>query len=72
MLSEDSLRKNFVLVYELLDEMVDFGCDLCPARRDAELSTHHLPPPHRMERLNAVRTPLRRAPGMGRARRRRR
>lgn len=24
-LSEDSLRKNFVLVYELLDEMVDFG-----------------------------------------------
>lgn len=24
-LNEDSLRKNFVLVYELLDEMVDFG-----------------------------------------------
>ena len=26
-LSEDSLRKNFILVYELLDEMVDYGCD---------------------------------------------
>ncbi len=25
MLSEESLRKNFVLVYELLDEMIDFG-----------------------------------------------
>jgi hypothetical protein len=25
-LSEDSLRKNFILVYELLDEMVDYGC----------------------------------------------
>jgi AP-4 complex subunit mu-1 len=24
-LNEDSLRKNFVLVYELLDEMIDFG-----------------------------------------------
>jgi hypothetical protein len=24
-LTEESLRKNFVLVYELLDEMVDFG-----------------------------------------------
>ncbi|KAK8677997.1 hypothetical protein V6N13_143514 [Hibiscus sabdariffa] len=24
-LSEDSLRKNFVLVYELLDEVIDFG-----------------------------------------------
>ncbi|XP_015576813.1 AP-4 complex subunit mu [Ricinus communis] len=25
-LNEDSLRKNFVLVYELLDEIIDFGC----------------------------------------------
>ena len=25
-LSEDSLRKNFILVYELLDEMIDYGC----------------------------------------------
>jgi hypothetical protein len=24
-LTEESLRKNFVLVYELLDEMVDYG-----------------------------------------------
>lgn len=25
-LSEVSLRKNFILVYELLDEIIDFGC----------------------------------------------
>ncbi len=25
-LTEESLRKNFILVYELLDEMVDYGC----------------------------------------------
>jgi AP-4 complex subunit mu-1 len=25
-LSEDALRKNFILVYELLDEMIDYGC----------------------------------------------
>jgi hypothetical protein len=25
-LNEESLRKNFVLVYELLDEMLDYGC----------------------------------------------
>jgi hypothetical protein len=25
-LTEDSLRKNFILVYELLDEMLDYGC----------------------------------------------
>ena len=31
-LSEDSLRKNFILVYELLDEMVDYGCGLAGLR----------------------------------------
>mmetsp|Transcript_11250 Transcript_11250/g.21281 ORF Transcript_11250/g.21281 Transcript_11250/m.21281 type:complete len:448 (-) Transcript_11250:450-1793(-) len=25
-LNEDSLRKNFILAYELLDEMIDYGC----------------------------------------------
>eukprot|EP00240_Pyramimonas_obovata_P012524 CAMPEP_0118934656 /NCGR_PEP_ID=MMETSP1169-20130426/13943_1 /TAXON_ID=36882 /ORGANISM="Pyramimonas obovata, Strain CCMP722" /LENGTH=238 /DNA_ID=CAMNT_0006877583 /DNA_START=145 /DNA_END=857 /DNA_ORIENTATION=- len=25
-LTEDALRKNFILVYELLDEMIDYGC----------------------------------------------
>eukprot|EP00967_Tisochrysis_lutea_P034026 scaffold40542_cov18-Tisochrysis_lutea.AAC.1 len=25
MLSEDAIRKNFVLVYELLDEVIDYG-----------------------------------------------
>ena len=24
-LTEDALRKNFILVYELLDEMIDYG-----------------------------------------------
>ena len=32
MLSEESLRKNFVLVYELLDEMIDYGCVVSTAR----------------------------------------
>eukprot|EP00242_Pyramimonas_sp_CCMP2087_P015870 CAMPEP_0198210412 /NCGR_PEP_ID=MMETSP1445-20131203/20094_1 /TAXON_ID=36898 /ORGANISM="Pyramimonas sp., Strain CCMP2087" /LENGTH=245 /DNA_ID=CAMNT_0043884473 /DNA_START=102 /DNA_END=836 /DNA_ORIENTATION=- len=27
-LSEDALRKNFILVYELLDEMIDYGCPM--------------------------------------------
>jgi hypothetical protein len=26
-LNEETLRKNFILAYELLDEMIDFGCD---------------------------------------------
>jgi len=36
-LTEDSLRKNFVLVYELLDEMVDFG------QAKPRVSRPHLP-----------------------------
>ena len=31
MLTEDSLRKNFILVYELLDEMIDYGCAKLPS-----------------------------------------
>ncbi len=25
-MSEDAIRKNFVLIYELLDEVIDYGC----------------------------------------------
>ena len=31
-LSEESIRKNFILVYELLDEMLDFGYVQGPRR----------------------------------------
>jgi AP-4 complex subunit mu-1 len=34
-LSEESLRKNFTLIYELVDEILDYGHPQCAA-----------PPPH--------------------------
>ena len=40
-LTEDSLRKNFILVYELLDEMIDYGCAsrALPIRKPRPLKT---------------------------------
>ncbi len=41
MLTEESIRKNFVLLYELLDEMVDFGYPQSTSTESLKLCVHN-------------------------------
>ena len=44
-LNEESLRKNFVLIYELLDEIMDFGYPQGTRARSPSPSPSPSPPP---------------------------
>ena len=69
-LTEDSLRKNFVLVYELLDEMIDFGygqttsteaLKACIVNDPVTPAQPRAPPPPPLAPARPLRRPLHRA-----------
>lgn len=57
-LEEESIRDNFVIIYELLDEMMDFGYPQTTETKILQESAHPSRPPNKSPLLTGADTSL--------------